>query len=75
MGLVVRKEMKYNLHYGEVRRDVLRPPHGTNTSCTLPLETKNTLQIENKTLLRDRGISKVSLLILFLFLTHTPILI
>ena len=27
-GPVISKEMKYNLHYGEVRGDVLRPPHG-----------------------------------------------
>ena len=50
------KEIEYNLHYGEVRGDVLRPPHATNASCNsekikvkkrLPLETKNTLQSEN----------------------------
>ena len=40
------KEMKYNLHYGDVL-DVLPPPHGTNTSCS---ETKNTLRIENGSL-------------------------
>ena len=40
-------------YYGKVREDVLLPPHGINTSCSvvkltskrLPLETKNTLQI------------------------------
>ena len=26
---MIRKEMKYNLHYGDVRGDFLRPPHGT----------------------------------------------
>ena len=30
MGLVIPKEIKYNLHYGDVRGDVLQPPHGTN---------------------------------------------
>ena len=34
MGPMILKEMKYNLHYGNVRGDVLRPPHGTNTSCS-----------------------------------------
>ena len=32
---MIPKEMKYNLHYGDVREDVLPPPHGTNTSCSL----------------------------------------
>ena len=27
MDPVIPKEMKYNLHYGEVRGDVLPPPH------------------------------------------------
>ena len=27
-----KRNEKYNLHYGEVRKDVLRPPHGTKTS-------------------------------------------
>ena len=52
---MIPKEMKYNLHYGKVRGDVLPPPHGTNTSCSvvkqtskrLPLETKSTPQIIN----------------------------
>ena len=33
MGPIIPKEMKFNLHYGKVRGDVLPPPHGTNTSC------------------------------------------
>ena len=32
---VIPKEMKYNLHFGDVRGDVLPPPHGTNTSCSV----------------------------------------
>ena len=32
MGPMIPKEMKYNLHYGDVREDILSPPHGTNTS-------------------------------------------
>ena len=35
MGPMIPKEMKYNLHYGKVRGDVLPPPHGTNTSCSV----------------------------------------
>ena len=35
MGPTIPKEMKYNLHYGDVRGDVLPPPHGTNTSCSV----------------------------------------
>ena len=35
MDLMIPKEMKYNLHYGKVRRDVLAPPHGTYTSCSV----------------------------------------
>ena len=26
---MIPKEMKYNLHYDDVRGDILRPPHGT----------------------------------------------
>ena len=32
---MIPKEMKYNLHYGKVRGDVLPPPQGTNTSCSV----------------------------------------
>ena len=32
---MIPKEMKYNLHYGDVREDALPPPHGTNTSCSV----------------------------------------
>ena len=32
MGPMIPKEMKYNLHYGDVRGDVLPPPNDTNTS-------------------------------------------
>ena len=50
-----QSKWKYNIQYGEVRGDVLRPPHGTNTRCSeikqkskrLPLETMKTLQIES----------------------------
>ena len=35
MGPMIPKGMKYNLHYGEVRGDVLRQPHDTNTSCSV----------------------------------------
>ena len=34
MGSVITKDQKiYKLHYNEVRGDVLRHPHRTNTSC------------------------------------------
>ena len=26
---MILKEIKYNLHYDDVRGDILRPPHGT----------------------------------------------
>ena len=29
MGSMISKEIKYNLHYDDVRGDNLRPPHGT----------------------------------------------
>ena len=29
MASMIRKEVKYNLHYDDVRWDFLRPPHGT----------------------------------------------
>ena len=32
---MIRREMKYNLHYVDVRGDVLPPPHCTNTSCSV----------------------------------------
>ena len=48
MGLMIPKEMKYNLHYGDVRGDVLPPPHGTNTSWR-----------GNKVVLRDPSASIV----------------
>ena len=34
MGPIIPKEMKYNLHYGKVREDILPPPHGTNACCS-----------------------------------------
>ena len=33
--MMIAKEMKYKLHYDDVRGDVLPPPHGNNTSCSL----------------------------------------
>ena len=51
---MIPKKIKYNLYYDDVRRDFLRPPHGTtpatvelnNSQKGLPLETKNTLSHE-----------------------------
>ena len=35
IGLMIPKQTKYNMHYGEVRGDILRLPHGTNTGCSV----------------------------------------
>ena len=32
---MIRREMKYNLHYVDVRGDVLPPPHCINISCSV----------------------------------------
>ena len=40
MGPMIQKEMKYNLHYGNVRGDVLPPPHGTKASCISKINAK-----------------------------------
>ena len=29
---MISKEIKYNLHYDDVREDFLRPPHGTTSA-------------------------------------------
>ena len=39
MGQMIPKEMKYNLLYGEVRGDVLRPPRGTIICCSVVKKT------------------------------------
>ena len=52
---MIPKEIKYNLHHGDVRGDFLLPPHGTTPDTAeknkcqkgLPLETKNTQNHEN----------------------------
>ena len=41
MGWMIPKDIKYNLHYGEVRGDVLRPQHGDTVAMTnIGLQTK-----------------------------------
>ena len=35
MGPMIQKEMRYNLHHGDVRGDVLPLPHGSNMSFSL----------------------------------------
>ena len=35
MGPMILKEMKYKLYYGDARGDILPPPHGTDTSCSV----------------------------------------
>ena len=32
---MIPKEMKYNLYYDDEQGDILPPPRGTNTSCTV----------------------------------------
>ena len=43
MGPMIPKQMKYNLHYGDVRGDVVPPPLGTNTSCSVKTYNKTCL--------------------------------
>ena len=58
MGSMIPKEIKYNLHYDDVRGNFLRPPHGTTPATAekhkskkeLPLETKKTQNHENRRL-------------------------
>ena len=45
---MIPKETKYNLHYGEVRGDILRPPHGTITSCSVIKWTSKKISFGNK---------------------------
>ena len=47
---MIPKQIKYNLHYDDVRGAFLRPPHGTTPATVkkLPLETKNTQSHENR---------------------------
>ena len=33
---MIPKEIKYNLHYDDVRGDFLRPPHGTTPATVKP---------------------------------------
>ena len=35
---MIPKEIKYNMHYDDVRGDFLRPPHGTTPALLLNLE-------------------------------------
>ena len=39
MGCMIPKEMKNDLHYGDVQGDVLPPSHGTNTRCSVVKQT------------------------------------
>ena len=58
MGSMIQKEIKYNLHYHDVRGDFLRPPNGTPAATVewnksqkgLPLERKNTQNHVNRRL-------------------------
>ena len=50
---VAMKELKvkkiYKLHYSEVREDVLRPPYGTNASCSEDRLYKEVLESNERT--------------------------
>ena len=45
---MIPKEMKYYLHYDDVRGDVLPPPHGTNTSYSVVKINVKKIAFENK---------------------------
>ena len=64
MGPMIPKEMKYNLHYGKVRGDVLSPTHGTNTSCS-KINVKN-IAFGNKEHTTDKKMGVSVLLRLFI---------
>ena len=57
----IPKEMKYNLHYGEVLEDILRPPHGINTSRSVvkPI-VKRRWGLNRNSMLRHLEISGLS---------------
>ena len=63
MGPMIPKEMKYNLYYGKVRGDVLPPPHGTNTSCSVVKKNVKKIAFGNKEHTTDKkmGVSVLSL--------------
>ena len=48
MGPMIRKEMKYNLHYGDVRGDVLPPPHGTKKPDLMTEDMNNFFAKQNQ---------------------------
>ena len=54
MGSIIPNEIKYNPHYGEVRGDVLQPPHGTKhqkwpgQQCTYYLYTLIAFSMHNR---------------------------
>ena len=58
MGAMIPKEIKFNLHYDDVRGDFLCPPQGTTPTTVeqskskkgLPLKIKNTQNHENRKL-------------------------
>ena len=55
MGPLVPQEMKYNLHYGDVRGDVLPPPHNTNTSLReVKIKVKNDCLWKQRTHTTDK---------------------
>ena len=46
MGPMIPKEMKYNLHYGDVLEAVLPPPQGTKTSYSVVNKVQQNRQFE-----------------------------
>ena len=37
---MIPKEIKYNLHFDDVRGDILRPPHGTKSATVSEIKVK-----------------------------------
>ena len=45
---MIPKQIEYNLHYDDVRGDLLRPPHGT-TPATVEIKVKKDCLLKQKT--------------------------
>ena len=63
---MIPKEIKYNLHYDDVRGDFLRPPHGTTSATVecnkskqgLPLEIEQIMYKETKGYIPSKAFDK-----------------
>ena len=45
---MIPKDIKYHLHYDDVRGDFLRPPHGTTPATAEQNKSKKGLPLETK---------------------------